>query len=256
MEMTQENEFIFCLKSMVLNYLEKNPHLTVNSLAQRANISPTSLRRLLGGGQKNEVAPHSVLNLVSYILRERDLIKLLNKLDQKIASFLSKHFGHYIFAHQMQLDDLNLEKKLSDQTKFLIYKMARHHQGLSEKILVKNFGQLGKIKMDEMIKDGLIFEESGTFHVVNKKYPIPLNVVAQNLAALIEFSPPEFHLDNMRHFSHMSESLNKGAIEEITKIQDEAFDKIERIISDQKSLGDIPFFYLNLSEMMNLEVLV
>ncbi len=250
MQLTNENELLSQLQNLVSCYLEKNPGLTVNSLAQRANVPTSSLRRLLLGGQKHEIAPHSVLNIVSYIFREKNISKLITKIDRVIAHFLTKHFGHFVFVEKLSEKDSEKNRNLKDQTKFLIYQMALNHQGIDSKIIQNNFGFLGKKKLEEMLFDHILEEKEGRFYVTNKSDVISPNIVLEHLTTLLELKDAEFNHEKMNHFSHLTESLTKEAIDQILEIQNNALCEIKKIINDKNSLGDIPYFYLNLSEKM------
>ncbi len=117
MELIQETELIQSLQNMITHYMDKNPSLTLNALAGRSNVPVTTLRRLMNGQQKNEIAPHSVLNLVSYVCREKNLQLLLSKVETSIAEFLQKHFGNFIFASENRVYQLDLNQELKDETK-------------------------------------------------------------------------------------------------------------------------------------------
>jgi hypothetical protein len=255
MQLTQENDLINSLQLMINSYMSRNPQLTLNALAQRSNIPITSLRRLVGGGQKSEIAPHSVLNLVSYILRERNISKLIAKLDLSIASFLKRHFGNFIFVSETKNNECDFELELRDQTKFLIFKMAQNHNGVELETLTENFGILGTKKIEEMISDGLLISEGQRLHAVDKNYQVDSQLVADHLPALVQFYKPELAKEGMNYFVQLNESLNPEAIEKITEIQRRSLTEIQSIISNVESLGEIPYFYLNLSETMILDPL-
>ncbi len=255
MQLTQENDLINSLQLMINSYMSRNPQLTLNALAQRSNIPITSLRRLVGGGQKSEIAPHSVLNLVSYILRERNISKLIAKLDLSIASFLKRHFGNFIFVAETNNNDPDLDLELRDQTKFLIFKMAQNHNGVDLETLTENFGILGTKKIEEMVSDGLLTLLGERLHAVNKNYKINTQLVADHLPALVQFYKPELSKEGMNYFAQLNESLNPQAIEKIMAIQKCCLEEIQKIISNVESLGEIPYFYLNLSETMILDPL-
>ena len=167
---------------MISLYMSKNSQLTINSLAQRSNVPVTSLRRLMNGQQKNEIAPHSVLNLVSYILREKNLALLLERVEPSIAEFLKKHFGNFIFSSQKNVD-LNIE--LRDQTKYLIYKLAANHNGTDLMTIVENFGSHGKRKADELKTAGLLIEEGDRLHAKEKNFSLDLSIADSHLQGLV-----------------------------------------------------------------------
>lgn len=250
MQVTQENELIQSVQNMIAVYMGKNPQLTLNALAQRSNVPVTSLRRLMNGQQKSEIAPHSVLNLVSYVLREKNLSALLTRVDNCIADFLKKHFGHFIFASETRVYDCDLNVELRDQTKYFIYKMAANHNGVDLMTLVENFGSHGKRKADEMIKNGLLIEEEGRLHAREKNFSIDLQIAADHLPALVRFYKPDSIHQGRNTYFNMSESLNMEGIQKIKQLQRECVQNMNKIMNGPQYMGDIPYFTINLGETM------
>lgn len=250
MQVTQENELIQSLQNMIAAYMDRNPQLTLNALAGRANVPVTSLRRLVSGQQKNEIAPHSVLNLVSYILREKNLSSLMDKVEPAIAEFLRKHFGHFIFASATRVYDGNLNDELRDQTKYLIYKLAANHNGTDLMTITENFGGFGTKKAQEMIGKGLLVEEGGRLHAAQKNFSLDLQIAADHLPALVRFYKPGSMAKGQNTFFNMSESLNAEAIAKIKALQRECVLAMHAVMNDPQSLGDIPYFTINLAETM------
>jgi hypothetical protein len=248
-----ENELIQSLQCMISNYLSKNTQLTINALAQRSNVPVTSLRRLVSGQQKNEIAPHSVLNLVSYILREKNLSLLLQKVDPCVSEFLRKHFGNFIFASQKITYDVDLNSELRDQTKYFIYKLAANHNGTDLLTLVENFGSLGLKKAEEMKRSGLLIEEGERIHAREKNFSLDLSIAAQHLPGLVQFYKSDSITSGLNTMFSMSESLTREAIAEIKALQRECVMKMNAIMNDPGNLGSIPYFTLNLAETMLID---
>ncbi len=245
----QENELIQSLQTLIMTYLDKNSSLTINALAQRANIPVTSLRRLANGQQKNEIAPHSVLNLTSYLLKEKNLQNLLGKIDPVIATFLQKHFGNFIFSSSTQaVYECDLNNELKDQIKYFVYKLAANHNGTDWMTIVESFGSQGKKKAEEMKISGLLFEESGRLHAKNKNFSLDLSVAASHLPDLVGFYKPDTITEGKNSFFSLSESLTEEAIQEVRLLQRECVKKIHSVMNDEKNLGTIPYFTLNMAE--------
>lgn len=250
MQLNEENELIQSLQAMVSFYMSKNPLLTLNALAGRSNVPVTSLRRLMNGQQKNEIAPHSVLNLVSYVLREKNLSIILEKVDGSIADFLKKHFGHFIFSNQKNTYNVDLNIELRDQTKYLIYKLAANHNGIDLMTIVENFGSLGKRKADELKTIGLLIQEGDRLHAKDKNFSLDISIAADHLPALVQYYKPENIAQERNSMFSMSESLTHEAIQEIKTLQRECVMKMNAIMNEPKNLGTIPYFTLNLAETM------
>lgn len=250
MQVCEENELIQSLQNMIAHYMSKNPQLTLNALAQRSNVPVTSLRRLASGQQKNEIAPHSVLNLVSYILREKNLSTLIEKVEPSISEFLKKHFGNFVFAGQKNTYNVDLNLELRDQTKYLIYKLAANHNGTDLMTIVESFGSFGAKKVEEMKAKGLLIEEGERLHAKEKNFSLDITIVKEHLPALVGFYKPETMTQGLNTMFSMSEALTADAIKEIKALQRECVMKMNAIMNDPKNLGSIPYLTINLAETM------
>ncbi len=250
MELTKELDLIQSLQNMISQYMGKNPQLTVNALAARSNVPVTSLRRLINNELKNEIAPHSVLNLVTYMLREKNLVTLLEKVEPPVAEFLRKHFGAFIFNSQKNTYNVDLNLELRDQVMYLIYKMAANHNGVDFMTVVENFGALGKRKADEMKQKGLLLEEEGRLHAREKNFSLDLSIAASHLPGLVSFYKPDTMTQGLNSMFSMSEALKEEAILELKALQRECAKKMNVIFNDPNNFGEIPYFTLSLAETM------
>ncbi len=162
MEMEVEsNDLISQLHLLINTYLAKYSQVSLNALASRSNIPVSTLRRISLGQQKGDIAPHTVLNLTSYLLKEKNLVDLLKKVDPVIKEYLEKHFGQFIFASEQRVYDVDLNNYLQDQQRYFIYKLAANHNGTTLMEVMELFGRQGEIKVLDMINLGLISDEGG-----------------------------------------------------------------------------------------------
>ena len=246
------DDLITQLSELINNYLKKYPQISVNALAARSNIPVSTLRRISLGQQKSEIAPHNVLNLTSYILKEKNLSSLLHKVNPVIRDYLERHFGQFIFSEEKRTYDVDLNSCLKDQHRYFIYKLAANHRGTTLMEVMELFGRQGEVKVEEMLQMGLLIEEDGKLHAKDKNFSLDLEVASSHLPELVRFYKPETLGLGLNLFYSMSESMNKEAIAEIKNIQREAAKKIAAIMDDVNNRGDIPYFTINLSETFTL----
>lgn len=253
-ESFQDNELIQALQALIRSYMNKNQSLTINALGMRSGIPVTTLRRLVNGEQKSEIAPHSVLNLTSYIYREKNLALLLTKIDAAIAIYLQRHFGSFIFSSEVKaVYEVSLNEELKDFSKYIIYKLASNHSGVDWFSVTSLFGALGRKKAQELMEKNHLYEKEERLHAKDKNFSLDLEVAASLLPELVAFYKPDTIQQGKNSFFNLSESLTVEAISEIRAIQRECVNKIYTVMSDEKNLGDIPYFTINLSEALVLE---
>lgn len=250
----ERDDLISQLHQLINSYLEKYPQVSLNALASRSNIPVSTLRRISLGQQKSDIAPHTVLNLTSFLLKEKNLVTLLTKVDPVIKEYLEKHFGQFIFSSEQRVYDVDLNTYLQDQHRYFIYKLAANHNGSTLMEVMELFGRQGEAKVLEMINLGLLIEDNaGRIHAKNKDFSLDLKVASSHLPELVRFYKPETLAQGLNLFYSMSESMTKEAIIEIKNIQREAANKIAAIMDDKNNKGDIPYFSVNLSETFLLQ---
>lgn len=248
----QRDDLISQLQNLINDYLAKYPQVSINALATRSNIPVSTLRRISLGQQKGDLAPHNVLNLASYVLKEKSLAELLKKVHPTIKEYLEGHFGQFIFANNQRVYDVDLNEVLKDQFFYFIYKQAANHNGTTYMDIIEMFGRIGEAKANELKDMGLLIEEGNRLHAKSKNFSLDLKVATSHLPELVRFYKPETLGMGLNLFYSLSESMSKDAITEIKDIQREAVKKISAIMNDPEKMGEIPYFTLNLAETFNL----
>ena len=106
------------LRQMTTDYLQKHSTLTLNALATRCGVPATTMRRLMQEEQRSELAPHSVLALVSYLLKEKNISKILKNVHGPVAELLNKCFDQFIFDEKSSDHEISNDLNTIFQDKF------------------------------------------------------------------------------------------------------------------------------------------
>jgi hypothetical protein len=249
-EVTQnEASTISSLRALVQDFLARHPRVTVQALAQRAQVPVTSLRRLMQEESKSEVAPHTALNLCAYICREKRVGELLKLLPPVLAEFLQKYFGGFVFeGSEKRVYSVDLNEALKDRMSYFIYKLAANSAGTSWMEVTELFGSTGKRKAEDMLKQELIKEVDGRLSARDRDFSLDLQVASAHLPELVKFYRPESVGRGLNLMYSLSESLNEDAIKKIKDVQREAVKATHAIMQDSANHGDVPYFTLNLCE--------
>lgn len=239
------------LKEIIDNYLTVHTSLTVNGLANRANVPGTSLRRMIKGSNKSIPAAHTVLNLVSYIYREKNIGKLLTKINGPVGAMLSESFGSFTTRNDHYSNDLELNETLSDQFNYFIYKLAANHKGTTESEVYELYGSVGITRLKSLVAQGdILNNEKGQYHAREKNFALDLAVAKKHLPELVNFYRPEEVSQGRNLFYSLSESLNNAGIQKVKDIQRDAVKKIGEIVNGAENHGDIPYFSIQLCETL------
>ena len=245
------------LRAMVFDYLKKHNGLTLNALSQRCGVPATTMRRLMQEEQRQELAPHSVLALTSYLLKEKNISKLLRLVTGPVAELLNRSFDQFIFnetssSHKMETD---LNTLLQDKISYIIYKLAANNCGTNVQTIKDIFGLTGLLKLNELINKNWIIADINNpeiLHAKEKNFTIDL-ALAQNLThSLLDFYKPNDVQKGYNLFYSLSEGLNEVGIKAVKEIEKNAVKKIYEIMSNKEFQGEIPYFTIMISEVLGL----
>jgi hypothetical protein len=240
------------LRELTQNYLTKHPTLTLNALAQRSGVAATTLRRLMQEDSRSDLAPHSVLALVSYLLKEKCISKILKKVEGPIGELLRKSFDQFIFNentnHELNSD---LNKILEDKTTYLIYKLAANKCGTTIDEIKKLFGLTGMHKLNFLIESKWVYTDlAERLHAKDKNFSLDLELAHQHSHALVDFYKPRDVDSGQNLFYSLSEGMNSAGIKKIKEIEKDAVKKIFEIMNDEKFQGTNPYFAIILSDIL------
>jgi uncharacterized protein YjgD (DUF1641 family) len=240
------------LRKMTAEYLRKHPTLTLNALAQRSGIAATTLRRLMQEEQRSELAPHSVLALVSYLLKEKKISKILKSVQGPIAELLNKCFDQFIFDEQSSDHEMynDLNTIFQEKTSYLIYKMAANKCGTSIEEVKDSLGLMGLKKLNELIEKSWIISLENRLHAKQKNFSTDLVIAHQLSHALIDLYKPSDVKQGYNLFYSLSEGMNEEGINKIKEIEKCAVKKIYDLMNNEKMQGNIPYFALIVSDVM------
>lgn len=244
------------LRHMVSIYLDKHPGLTLNALSGRCGVPATTMRRLMQKSDSGELAPHSVLALVSYLLKEKKISSLLKKVDGPVADLLNRSFDQFIFdekssAHEMHSD---LNTLFQDKTMYLIYKLAANACGTSVREIKNVFGLQGLQKLQELVdQNWIVLEaESDRLHAREKNFSVDLALAHQLTHSLVDFYKPRDVEKGFNLFYSLSEGMSEEGIKMIKEIEKNAVKKIFDLMNDKNLQGNIPYYAVVLSDVLGL----
>ncbi|MEI8347322.1 MAG: hypothetical protein WCG27_07640 [Pseudomonadota bacterium] len=238
------------LKEMLENHFERYPHVGLNALAMRSGVGATTLRRIMNCSLKGDPAPHTVLNIVSCLYKEKRLSKLLSLVEGPIGTFLRETFGIYVETQTPHIYDTDLNQVLSDSINYFIYKLAANDAGTNRIKIFELFGKLGAEHLEHLFAMELLFEKNGVIHARDKNFILDVTVAKKHLSDLVQFFHPE-NLGEGRNVMHsLSESLSEEGVKKVRAIQKEAAKKILEVMNDSQYTGEIPYFTLNLGDIL------
>ena len=234
------------VRDIVSDYLKKRPHLSVNGISKRCNVSEPTLRRIMSLKVKTLPQVTTLLDILTYIADTQSIREIVAKYPGPVADYLSEGLPHIEVVDKEYSNAVN--ETLQDPIKYLIYKLSLNHCGVTVDKINEMFGRHGLQLLDEMKEAGYILQESsgvcrskvGTFHG-------SFNNFSKHFKAVADYIKPHTH-QNRRplnpFFVNCSDSINAEAYEQIARLQRKTQKKISKILADESSKGDIPAFFI------------
>lgn len=242
------------LKDIVESYFAKHPNVSINGLAMKSGVGASTLRRLLSGSIKGDPAPHTVLNILSTVTKEKKLSKLVKMVDGPMGDMLQETFSHFIESETPHSYDNDLNELLRDQMSYFIYKLAANRKGTDKVFVTEMFGKAGLERLAKMLDLGVVKEnEEGDIHASEKDFSLDVEIAAGHLPELVKYYKPNSIANGQNLFYTMSETLSEEGIQKVKTIQKEAIKKIYDVMRSPFYEGDIPFFTLDMSDTLSFE---
>ncbi len=243
------------LQHIVSGFLKKHPNVSLNGLAKRTGVGATTLRRILNNSTKGEPAPHTILNIVSSIYKEKSIPALLQRIDGPVYLKLNESFDKYIYSSDTSYSySIDLNEVLADRYSYLIYKLAANRTGTLRSTVLQEFGKLGEERLNDLIKMGYLIEDkSGEIHAKEKNFSLDVKLAKKHVTELIHFFKLEQINEGQNLLYTLSESINKEGIKAIKTIEKDAIKKILDVMQSKNYVGDIPYFTVHLSDTLTLE---
>ena len=137
------------LQSLLLDYFNgAGKNVSVYGLAKRCSVSEPTLRRIKSGKIKGLPYTSTIISLLSYILKEKDLKNIIDKVGDPLASYLRDKCDFIKDVQSLQQSE-DLGDKLSTPVRYVLYKLAVGENGLTEEKAVEIFGHMGKIEIQK-----------------------------------------------------------------------------------------------------------
>jgi len=234
------------LQRFVHDYLLKHPGLSMNALALRAQVSGTTLRRMMDPAKVHVPGASFVLNLICYITKIKKVSLVLKNIDGPIGDYLRTFYKTEIYDDSNEHSiDCDLIFLMQDFDCYLIYKLAANYCGVSKSQVFRVLGEKGIAKLSYLITKAAVYsEDQKYYHAKEKNFSIPLELSERHLPRLVEFYRSE-NLEKGRNlFYSLSESLNEEGVKMAKSIIRNAVKQVYDLSMTEQYKGNIPFFSL------------
>lgn len=238
-------QLLKALQDVLKSYLQEKPTRSMNGLSRRCVVSEPTLRRILRGQIKTMPAATTVLDILTTVSKEKNLLKISQKYPGPISDYLSSMLPQ---SEDVSTEyNLELHNELKDSTCYVIYKLASNANGVKKEKVSELFGTHGISKAEQLVQKGYLSFSSDTFYSQVKNFTLNHDTFTKNFKVIADFIKTQNPLEKTNLHSllvNYSESVSTEAYKEIIGIQKRALKRIRDVMSDESSRGHLPLFLL------------
>lgn len=242
-----EPEITNAIRNELQLHFKRHPRLSLNAFAKRNELSEATLRRLIKGNLKTSPKYHTVLKVLQAISKSSSPRDWIDRYPGVIAQFLEKNTSIISMMEEAEeVSPQGLIEITEDKNAYIAYILAANSSGVSTTRLNRVLGLPGILAMQRLESRGYVKQSSnGRFYSTLSGVSFSNKVFIKNFQRTAEFLHVEDRkVDEPNLFYNLSNSVNLKAYREILKIQVEAGRKIQAILRDPETEGDIPAFAL------------
>ena len=226
------------LQSRIERYLSESKHRSLHTLAARAQVSYSTVRRIAQG----EVKTVDLSNALAILQATGDWPSTLG--------FLKEHFpdaGKYLEAvtmkrHLSENIDPNLEASLLEFSKFVIISLAATPFGATRQRIIDVVGKKAGPLLDEMLVGDLLKEEGGKVFTTQENFgTTDLAVQTAQVQHCLAFVSRDHQGKRRQQSGVFTEGVSREGQEKIHAIFEKALLEMHEVSAKDK--GDIPIYY-------------
>lgn len=248
-ESKNNSKLVYELRELLEYYLKQHPSISLHGLSKRCGVSFSTLRRILNLETWKDPIASTVLGIVACVKKENNIQTLMTLFDSQSAIFNSLHKAYNV-VHKGQTCRPELSEILSDRENYIIYKLAANHKGTTKAALTELLGNPVEVKIDELIRQELIYIENNRIHAAQKNFSLPGTLAQRHIPELLRFVNTGSCFVDKTIFRSVSESISKEVYDEIWQIQVDAAKRILNLVNKKESEGDVPFFFVTILDTM------
>ncbi|MEO0336194.1 MAG: hypothetical protein AAF202_07360 [Pseudomonadota bacterium] len=241
-----QDKVLIQLSDLLVNYLEARPSFSLSALSRKVNVSETTLRRIKNRSFKTMPNSSTVLSLITYITGQQDILKSTEGLPTALSNYLKEAFPQSLDT-KSEFSQL-LQQELSDNTRYLIYKLAANDSGVSKAKIQRLLGELGVEALVDLTKKGLLLERDGYFFTECESFTMSPDVFKdkfQYISQFIKTDSSKYSDSPLRplHVNYSS-SVSSVTYKKIMKIQKRTLKSIRELMQEDSGKNGIPIFLI------------
>ena len=229
------------LQAAITEYLDVHKHLSMQSISNRAQVSYSTVRRIMQDEAK-DVRDETILALIQVIMSRPRRINFLNKHYPALGSLISASSAKDQDDSELDQEKLRLFR-YKDPHNYVL-KMALTANGTSRRAVQRILGERGCMALDEMVEDKFLIEEpdGSVYHSSKSSLMMNADDILYQIKKDSDYFDKGLVGSPYSRLAHMSASISRDAYLELMKLVNDFVRHSERLKEDDNNQGQIPVF--------------
>lgn len=243
------------LKKVVFSYLEKNPGLSVRSLAQQSGCGRYFLSKIVDDEVPQSLDANKVLLLAKFLSGKNSLKEIASAFDGQIKEELTKIF-QVDFGQNKSYSNKTSDLDLYDSNEYLVLVLCTLSCGTTKKVIANVLGEQGISILMAYLHAEIIVEKKSRFFLADgTDFYTSLKIFKHHLSTYARYYNPD-HIGQERNYLHVeTQGLNRQGLKLAQSYHRELHEKLVQLKRDPALRGEIPWFSVGMMDTFieNLE---
>lgn len=156
------------LHEAMTSYLSGHKSRSVATLARRAGVGQSTVRRLLNGTAVNPDF-ETLIAVLKVIFTADEAMAFIKTIDPELSKHIEAIYGGLPAAEPT---DRRLNRLLEDENSYVIFQLASMEPGTNRESLIRILGEKAETDLDYMIDQGIVSESNGVISARVKDFAI------------------------------------------------------------------------------------
>lgn len=232
------------LSSIIKEYLEEHPKVSLNRLAERSKVSEASLRRVVSKETKASPGVTLTLRVLKYITGEKSFIKLCKTYAGPLGDYLYKELALDRLNEEQEAYRAQLQDKVSDPIIFHVTALAGSPVGVTEEQVESFFGLEGIKTLLSLYEGNYLNLKDGVFHTNEKGISFTRDIFKPVLHKTIDLVDSDLSpMDSDNFFYLWTSAMNEKGIQKLRKLKLDCYQKMKEVTKQEKYQGNKHIFF-------------
>lgn len=247
---SSDQKLLDSLSRVLMNKLQQNPNLSIQALANKADVSYNTIHRIIN--RKSVPAIEQVFKIVSTLSDEASIQEIIDNCPEGVRGALKKVYSVLYEENKDCVISQNVDRLIEDENSFIVYSLAANRSGTTREVIKDTLGRIGLEKLEFLITSGIVKESEGKIEALNKNFAVNFDTAKKQLSNYARFYSPNKYYNYLHSYS---ESVNKDGLNAVIDAHQEFHKKMSNIMNDEKFDGKIPVFSVAFTDMFDRSII-